>query len=120
MPATPASPPSDRSVSLSHGHRVQDASNHCCLLTPITALRSNGNIGHRDAHNHCCLLTPITVPRLDQNIGTRMPTTPAVSSLHPHHFYSARMLSHIQRNLHVIISCHFDDFIINAPFTCST
>ncbi|CAK6968432.1 Hypothetical predicted protein [Scomber scombrus] len=71
--------------------RHRDACNPCRLLTPITALRSNGNLGHQDARNPCCLLTPITALCLDQNIGTRMPTTPAVPSLHPHHFNSARM-----------------------------
>ncbi|CAK6981744.1 Hypothetical predicted protein, partial [Scomber scombrus] len=111
MPATHAvslNPTAALRLDRDIGH--YDASDRCRLLTltaafrlvmdirhirqpmlficPTTALRSNRNIGHRDARNPCRLLTPITACRLDQNIDTRMPMTPAISSLH---FNSARM-----------------------------
>ncbi|CAK6972957.1 Hypothetical predicted protein [Scomber scombrus] len=60
---------SDRSVSLSHGHRVQDASHPCCFLTQNAAFRLDRDIGHHDASDPCCFLTPTAAFHLDRDIG---------------------------------------------------
>ena len=63
---------------LSYGHQAPGCLQPMLFICPTTALRSNGNIGHRDAYNPCRPFIPITALGLGQNISTRMPMTPAV------------------------------------------
>ena len=135
-------PHSDRSVSLRRGHRVQDASDPCCFLTQNAAFRIGRDIGHHDASdpflsslqlqcntllrqghqapgclqpllfihsNHSTLLRP-EHRHQDANDPCHFITPSA-----PLQFISlSTPLSHVQRNLHVVLSRHHNYFIIDA------
>ncbi|CAK6950436.1 Hypothetical predicted protein [Scomber scombrus] len=80
------SPHSDRSVSLTRGHRVPDASDQCSFLTPTAAFHLDMDITHRDACYHAISLNRTAALRFVMDIGHRDTCNPCCLYVQPQHF----------------------------------